>query len=114
MNKFFLNKMTEKINQQDLIMNLKNTTRCPNCNLICPLDLFYDNNNQYLNYSCQNNHKGKILLNHYIKNYNKYSLNNEECEICEKTNEKLFYCFECKKFICDTCKFNYQNNHKLI
>ena len=87
--------------------------RCPNCNLICSINLIKKSNQSFINYSCENNHQGEILLIDYLNICNKYSLSKEICSDCKKTQNEIkgefFYCTKCHVFICNFC----QNNHKI-
>ena len=48
--------------------------RCPSCNLISSLKLNYKENKPMINYECENNHKGNILLKDYMLKYNKFDV----------------------------------------
>ena len=48
-------------------MNYDNITRCPDCNLISSLNLYYKEGKPCINYYCENNHNGKILLEEKLK-----------------------------------------------
>ena len=48
-------------------MNYDNITRCPDCNLITSLNLYYKEGKPSINYYCENNHNGKLLLEEYLK-----------------------------------------------
>ena len=105
-------------NQQSSIQSVslsKNTendiTRCPECNLICSLKLNYKEGNPMIDYECEKQHKGNILLKEYLNNFNKFSLLKEKCNDCEKNQEEVkgdfFYCSKCDKFICHSCQLNH-------
>ena len=70
-------------------INYDNITRCPDCNLISSLNLFYKEGKPSINYYCENNHKGNILLEEYMKKYNNFSLLKEKCQDCNKIKMKL-------------------------
>ena len=99
-------------------MNYDNITRCPDCNLISSLNLYYEEGKPYINYYCENNHNGKILLEEYMKKYNNYSLLKEKCQDCNKNQNEVkgeySYCSKCNKFICNSCVVNHPNNGKHI
>ena len=63
--------------------------RCIDCNLICSLELNYKDEKPYINFECENKHKGTILLNDYILKYNKFSLSKEKCGICGKNQKEV-------------------------
>ena len=44
-----------KLNEDDI-------PRCIDCNLICSLQLNYNDGKPLINFECENNHKGNILL----------------------------------------------------
>ena len=87
--------------------------RCPNCNLICSINLIKKTNQSYIRFLCENNHQGEILLADYLNIYNKFSLSKEKCSDCNKSQNEVkgefFYCTKCHKFICNLC----QSNHKI-
>ena len=99
-----------------LYNNLDNIPRCPDCNLIPSLKLYYKQEKPIINYYCENNHKGDISLDEYMNKYNNYSLLKQKCEECNKTQndikDGLFYCSKCNQFLCLLCIVKYQNNEK--
>ena len=91
--------------------NLDNITRCPECNLIASLKLYYKNTKPIINYFCENNHKGNMPLEEYMKVYNNHSLLKQKCEECNKNEVKVdLFCFRCGKFLCYPCLLNHPNN----
>ena len=98
--------------------NFNNIPRCPNCNLICSLNLNY--NEGIIQYKCENNHIGSLSLDDYMKVYNKYSILKEKCSDCGKNQNEIkgdfSYCCKCFKFICSSCQINHPNgiNHNII
>ena len=82
-------------------MNYDNITRCPDCNLISSLNLYYKEGKPSINYYCENNHKGNILLEDYMKKYNNYSILKEKCQDCNKNQNEIkvefLYCTKCNK-----------------
>ena len=87
-----------------------NISKCPKCNLMCSFNLFYQDNLPFINFKCENNHDGNILLKDYINKQNKYSSLKQKCEECGKEiKENLFFCSKCSKFICYSCSKNYLN-----
>jgi len=97
-------------------MNFDNITRCPDCNLISSLKFYYKEGKPNINYCCENNHNGDILLDNYIKKYNDHSLLKEKCQDCNKNQNEIqgefYYCYICKKFICIQCLLKHPNNGK--
>jgi WD40 repeat protein len=93
--------------------------RCPECNLVPAIKLFYKEELPYINYECENNHNGNLLLEDYIKKYNNYSIYKEKCEECKKNQNEVkgnfVYCSKCFKFLCYSCSITHLNNdHELI
>ena len=105
--------------------------RCPKCNLIPSFTLKYEEENAFIAYECENNHKDIMTLRDYLNNFEEYSRKNKKCEGSDKTGNNIinndrfdslctihsntfcFYCFECKKNICIFCK-NEHETHQLI
>ena len=104
------------IKEETVPFNIDNITRCPECNLISSLKLFYQGGKPIINYFCENNHKGDISLDEYLQKYNSHSLTKQKCEECNKTQKEVkgdyFYCFKCKKFLCHPCILKHPNNEK--
>ena len=96
--------------------NLDNTSRCPECNLISSLNIYYKKDKPMINYSCENNHKGDISLEEYMKKYNNHSLVKQKYGECNKNQNEVkndfFYCSKCNKFLCYKCLFNHPENEK--
>ena len=69
----------------------------------------------YVNYYCENNHKGEISLEEYLQKYNNYSLSKEKCSECNRiqseANGYFSFCYKCNKFICHSCIINHPNNN---
>ena len=101
-------------NVNDILLD--NISRCPECNLISSLSLHYKERIPYINYYCENNHKGNISLEEYMKKYNKYSLYKEKCSECNKNqneiNDDFFFCYKCNKFLCPSCIINHPSNDR--
>ena len=97
-------------------INLDNVPRCPNCNLISSLKLNYKEGKPIINFSCENNHKGEISLEEYLKKYNAYSITKQDCAECKKKQNEVkgdfSYCSQCNKFLCFTCATNHPNGDK--
>ena len=96
-----------KSSNQKSNFNFDDITRCPKCNLICLISLI-SGDIISINYSCENNHQGKIELKDYLdKQYRYYSISKElcdDCGICQKDKDGEFmYCSNCKKFLCHDC-----------
>ena len=84
--------MDKSIIKEDILSNiftLDNIPRCPNCNLISSLNLYYKESKQIINYYCENNHYGDISLEEYLQKYNNHSLLKEKCDECNKIKMKL-------------------------
>ena len=69
-------------------LNPDDIPRCIDCNLICSLQLNYKDGIPYINYECENKHKGNILLKDYMLKYNKFSLSKEKCVYVVKIKKK--------------------------
>ena len=108
--------MKKEIIETPNIMNLDNILRCPDCNLISYLKLFYKKGIPIIHYYCDNNHKGDISLEEYIQKYNKHSLLKEKCNECNKNQNEIkgdyLYCCKCNKFLCNLCVINHPNNEE--
>ncbi len=50
--------------EEESIFEIDNIPRCPECNLISSLKLNYKDGKSSINYSCENNHNGDIII-HY-------------------------------------------------
>ena len=84
------NKNALPIKEQTQLFNgLDNIPRCPECNLISTLKIYYKSGKPFINYYCENNHKGEISLDEYMKKYNNYSLIKHKCEDCNKIQNKV-------------------------
>ena len=82
--------------------------------------MHYKEGKPIINYSCENNHNGKISLEEYMQKYNNHSLLKQKCEECNKSQNEVkgeyYYCPKCNKFLCYSCILNHPNkeNHNLI
>ena len=98
------------------LQSLDNIPRCPECNLIASLKLNYKEGKPNINFFCENNNKGDISLDEYMKKYNTHSLVKQKCEECNKNQKEIkgdvSYCSKCNKFICHSCVLNHQNDEK--
>ena len=90
--------------------------RCPDCNLISSLNLYYKEGKPIIHYNCENNHNGDISLEEYLQKYNNHSLLKQKCEVCYKTQNEIkdnyFYYCKCNKFLCHSCILTHPNNEK--
>ncbi len=94
-------------------------TRCPNCNLICSLELNYQGDQSNIRFECENKHIGNLLLKDYLQKYNKFALSKEKCKECNKNQIEIkgnmFYCPKCDKFLCYLCQIKHSvSNHNMI
>ena len=48
-------------------ISLDNTSRCPKSNLIPSLSCYWNDGKSYINYYCENNHKGAMPLEEYMQ-----------------------------------------------
>ena len=96
--------------------SLDNILRCPECNIISSLKLYYKEGKPFIQYYCENNHKGDISLEEYMQVYNKHSLVKQKCEDCNKSQNEVkgdyYYCCKCNKFICYPCLSKHPNDDK--
>jgi hypothetical protein len=96
--------------------NPDDISRCPECNLICSLNLKIKNKKSIINYNCENNHKGNITLKDYLNQINKFALSKEKCCQCGKSQKEIkgnfFYCSKCSQFICNLCQIYHPNGNK--
>ena len=101
-------------------LNIDNIPRCPECNIISSLKLFYKEGKPIMNYICENNHKGEISLEEYLQKYNNHSLLKQKCEECNKSQNEVkgdfSFCCKCNKFLCLSCVASHSNfeNHNYI
>ena len=95
-------------------ISIDNTSRCPQCNLISSLSCYYKDGKSYINYYCENNHKGTMPLEEYMQKFNNYSLSKEKCSECNRNqseaNGAFSFCTKCNKFLCYSCIINHPNN----
>jgi len=82
--------------------------RCPKCFLIPSLSLIIENNEHKIEYECENQHKGILSFDNFVKECSKFNLENITCLSCKKNrNENInlyyFYCFQCKNYLCNKC-----------
>ena len=83
--------------------------RCPKCTLIPSLSLININDEHYIEYECENQHKEKLSFDKFIKECSKFNFDNISCLNCknkrssENLNLNYFYCFQCKNYLCSKC-----------
>ena len=117
--------MNEVCTQDGNELNIDNyidiIPRCPSCNLIPSLKLYYTDGKPMVNYHCENQHKDDISLEEYMKLFNKYSITKQNCDECNKSQKEIkadyLYCSKCNKFLCISCIDKHKNNgdkHQLI
>jgi hypothetical protein len=95
-----------------------NCLRCleKNCYLIPLIKLNKDKDNNFMiNYNCRNNHKGENIPITSYKSLLEKKLEDLLCSFCSLNTEKdknirLYYCYKCKKYICNLEKCN--NDHE--
>ena len=66
--------------------NIDNIKRCDLCNKIPIIKLFQKENEFFINYSCENNHKTEITLEKFLSNQ-KNNLTKVPCMECNKENK---------------------------
>ena len=86
--------------------------RCQICGKILLLSLSYDEDTVFLEYSCSNNHNGKITLDQFL-NSNINNTIRKECKTCHCPCDKMkIFCIKCNGFICQKCrKYHSNKNH---
>ena len=87
-----MDKKDDKIYKKEeipFINNVDDIPRCPECNLITSLKLYYKEGKPLINYFCENNHKGDISLEEYMNKYNNHSLLKQKCEECNKNQNEI-------------------------
>ena len=93
---------------------LENVSRCFDCNLISSLLIYYKNGKSFINYFCENNHRGAMPLEEYMQKYKNHSLLKEKCSECNnnqnQANNILSFCTKCNKFLCHSCIITHSNN----
>ena len=76
--------------------------RCNKCYKIPLIKLINRDNKYYINYNCENGHKGEINLEDYLNNNNN-SITKIDCFNCKKKQENdylnFFYCISCKQIL---------------
>ena len=103
-------------NENDLNTNniIEYIPRCPNCSIIPALKLTYNEGSPMITYQCENQHKGEISLEEYMKTYNKYSITKQNCDECNKSQNEIkanySYCSKCNKFLCNICLDKHDND----
>ena len=104
----------EDMTSNEIDMNMGNIPRCPECNLISSLKLYYKEGKPTISYYCENSHSGEIPLGEYMQKYNSHSLLKEKCQECNKSQNEVkgdyLYCCKCNKFLCNLCIVNHPNN----
>ncbi len=80
-------------------------SRCPKCSLIPKINLCESNK---IEFKCPNEHYEKFPIEEYNTKMKLIKISESLCHYCNKKNEKMKYCFQCKFFVC----FNCINNHK--
>ena len=83
------NANNNNINKKIQGLNIDNIPRCPECKLIASFKLHYKEGKPIINYFCENNHKGDISLDEYMKKYNNNSLLKQKCEECNKNQNEV-------------------------
>ena len=71
---------------------LNNILKCPDCNLLCYLDLNYkEDGKSTIKYICESKekHEGNLLLNDYLNKYDKNSIFKEKCRDCGKNKNEI-------------------------
>ena len=105
-----MEKIKNNNNQNDSSFESGDIKRCLICNKIPLFELIERNNEYFIKYKCENNHKGEVSLEEYLKN-DKYGLNKLNCDECNKNQEnnfyKFHYCINCQKVLCHNCLINH-------
>ena len=85
---------------------IENIKRCFKCFKIPLIEINEKENEYNIKYYCENNHKGEISIDNFLKEQ-KNILNKIPCDDCNKKQEneffQFFYCITCKKYLCYDC-----------
>lgn len=85
---------------------------CYKCNNIPIIGLHYTFNGLFIDYYCNNNHKGKIDIDTFLNNY-QFS-KKENYSLCEIHKIKITkFCYHCLRNICEECNDNNNSEHFL-
>ena len=116
--KSYLSKEEIPLNLKISLNSLKsNCLRCPDCSLIP--SLFLDNNADLIYISCNAGHINTMKINEYIKTNTSNTFQDKlMCYKClskftSKNNSTVFYCQDCKYYLCKSCEFNHNKKHKI-
>ena len=90
---------------------------CPKCGEISMINI----NDYKINlYGCKNGHEVNNILFEKYESTQKIDISKVICDICkeknkaESYNKTFYFCLDCKKNICVTCKSKHDKNHKII
>ena len=109
--------MEEEEYETDYYNNDDNYLHCPKCIQQSLFGINYKNNKTFIEYRCRNNHMGEITINKYYKEIENNSIYKMICKYCEKLDENMKYCYECKDSFCskkECVEKHNKNNHNKI
>ena len=84
--------MNDNNNTNSSNFKIENIKRCLECNKIPLIEISENKNGYFINYCCENNHKGEISLNDFFYKQ-KNILNKIPCSDCQKIKEMIFLDF---------------------
>ena len=70
-------------------------------------------------FGCKNGHINNDILFDEFEKKQKIDVSKILCDECKKNNisdinnDKFYFCFDCKQNLCENCKLNHNNNHKI-
>jgi len=109
--------MNDNLNSNSSNFKVENIKRCLECNKIPLIEIIEKQNEYFINYFCENNHKGEISLNDFLNNQ-KHQLKKIPCNNCQKNQEnnffKCFYCITCNKVLCNDCFVKHSEQDQII
>ena len=77
---------------------------CPKCISLAIINITKENDDIFINITCEKDHKETMPLKIFLNNYQNYNI--KECSQCQikRHCNQLLYCFSCKDKICVKCK----------
>ena len=77
---------------------------CPKCISLAIINITKENDDIFINITCEKDHKETIPLKIFLNGYQNYNIKEcSQCQIKRHVNQ-LLYCFSCKEKFCVKCK----------
>ena len=77
---------------------------CPKCISLAIINIAKENDDIFINITCEKDHKETMSLYFFLNNYQNYNIKDcSQCQIKRHFNQ-LLYCFSCKEKFCVKCK----------